>query len=132
MAPIPFCLCLQHPGLLPLAVCYDKFMENLIRLLFHLLTDKIKISILWANFSVHKSLFGTGYGRIGFFTISHYFSWNNYFNFFFLGGGGGKNTLHYYFPSIFDFLIIFGIPSGSLLSSFSEAILGLFPLEYWC
>ena len=37
-----FCLCLQHPGLLSLTVCFDKFVEILVTILFHLLRYKIK------------------------------------------------------------------------------------------
>ena len=37
-----FFLCLQHPGLLPLAVCFDTLVVNLITTRFHLLTNKIK------------------------------------------------------------------------------------------
>ena len=42
MAQISFFLCLQHPGLLPLAVYFDKLVVNLIATRFHLLMDKIK------------------------------------------------------------------------------------------
>ena len=38
MAQILFVL--QHPRLLPVAVSFDTLVENLITILFHLLTDK--------------------------------------------------------------------------------------------
>ena len=46
-----FCSCLQHPGLLPLAVCSNTLMENFITVLSHIGTYKIKAAhdeqILW-------------------------------------------------------------------------------------
>ena len=37
-----FSLCLQISGVLPLAVCFDAMVENLITILVHIWTDKIK------------------------------------------------------------------------------------------
>ena len=37
-----FCLYLQHPGFHLLAVYFDTMMENLIKIVSHLKTDKIK------------------------------------------------------------------------------------------
>ena len=39
-----FCLYSQHPGLFPLAVCFDALVESLIAILFHLGTDKMKVA----------------------------------------------------------------------------------------
>ena len=37
-----FSLCLQNPGVLALAVCFDAMVENLITILVHIWADKIK------------------------------------------------------------------------------------------
>ena len=101
MAQISFCLYLQHPGFLSLAVFFFWYNGgNLIIILFHLWTDKKKNGTWCTNISGDKSLSDTWFRRIR-LTLRHCIVSPEIINLFF----GGKNTLRDYSQS--DYHLIY-------------------------
>ena len=107
---ISFCLCLQHPGIVPLAVYFDTFVENLIRILFYLSINKIK--------AAHDEKFFLGikvylaHGIEGFVLLCDISLFLRKSLIQFLGG---KNNLHSYSQSDFHLIHLADIRRSYLI-----------------